>query len=296
LTDTIDTPVSVDDGPTKIESAEVESTEELNPKKSAEAAKPETAEDSGADDGDDESEGEDGEDEKSKAKARRERARRARDRQIAENATLKERLRVLEEDRQSRQAPAAAAPSGPPKESDFTDYFEYQRALARYEIRKELQPEIEKAAQSAREIREEESRQAKLSAHEKRVAEFAKNVPDFREVAEEAESIAVRQDIMPVLQQLVTESDIGPQLIYHLGKNPEIVDRLNRMDAVSVARELGRLEAKLTPQKARTTSNAPDPIKPVKAGVSPLRATPESAKDMDAYIAARKAQGFKSKR
>ena len=72
--------------------------------------------------------------------------------------------------------------------------------------------------------------------------------------------------ITDVMAQTIQSSDIGPDLAYWLGTNPKEADRIARLSPFLQAKEIGKIEAKLSdnPPVKKTTS-APAPIKPVAA-------------------------------
>jgi hypothetical protein len=72
--------------------------------------------------------------------------------------------------------------------------------------------------------------------------------------------------ITDVMAETIQHSDIGPDLAYWLGSNPKEADRIARLSPIMQAREIGRIEVKLTdnPTVKKTTS-APTPISPVTA-------------------------------
>jgi hypothetical protein len=69
-----------------------------------------------------------------------------------------------------------------------------------------------------------------------------------------------------VMAQTIQSSDIGPDLVYHLGSNPKEADRISRLAPILQAKEIGRLEARLAENPVqKRTSGAPEPISPVTA-------------------------------
>lgn len=66
---------------------------------------------------------------------------------------------------------------------------------------------------------------------------------------------------------LAMDSDVGPELVYHLGKNPQEAARIAALPLERQAREFGRLEAKLTAPKP-IIAPPPDPITPISGGGS----------------------------
>ena len=72
--------------------------------------------------------------------------------------------------------------------------------------------------------------------------------------------------ITDVMAETIQSSDIGPELAYYLGTNPKDAERISRMSPLAQAKEIGKIEAKLSdnPPVKKTTS-APAPISPVTA-------------------------------
>ena len=68
------------------------------------------------------------------------------------------------------------------------------------------------------------------------------------------------------MAETIQASDVGPDVAYYLGSNPREAERISRLSPYLQAKEIGKIEVKLTdnPPVKRTT-NAPPPIKPVTA-------------------------------
>jgi hypothetical protein len=62
------------------------------------------------------------------------------------------------------------------------------------------------------------------------------------------------------------ESDQSADIVYHLAKNPEEAKRIAALPAYAQAKEIGKLEDRLSAKKPIKVSNAPEPIKPVDGG------------------------------
>jgi hypothetical protein len=111
--------------------------------------------------------------------------------------------------------------------------------------------------------RREEARQqaAILDAYHEREEEARNRYDDFEQVA--------YNPTLPVtaaMAQTIQASDIGPDLIYHLGANPKEADRISRLPVILQAKEIGRIEAALASNPpVKQTSTAPAPIAPVTA-------------------------------
>jgi len=72
------------------------------------------------------------------------------------------------------------------------------------------------------------------------------------------EAVTTNEDlsITPVMADALLSSEKGHELWYHLGKNPELADRIAEMHPVHQLMELGRIEATLSGKKS---SAAPKP-------------------------------------
>jgi hypothetical protein len=213
------------------------------------------------------------EEEKSESAKRRERkkAHMERLRKEAEEAkiALHEKETRLEKVRQR-----AEQSNTPPKESDYTDYNEYLVAMGAYHAAKTM---------DTREIREvEEATKAEQDRlkriNEARQAEVAQNWADQAAEAKtryaDFEQVAYTAPISPPVAHMIAASDVGADLAYYLGTNKDqaiAISRLAQFDPIEAAREIGRLEARLSLPKPNLRTNAPDPVNPVKPKPSGMK-------------------------
>jgi len=87
------------------------------------------------------------------------------------------------------------------------------------------------------------------------------------------------------MAQTIQSSDVGPDMAYYLGSNPKEAERISRLSPLQQAKELGKIEAKLSDNPpVKKTSSAPAPIAPVTARSTGSPATdttdPRSIKSM----------------
>lgn len=90
-----------------------------------------------------------------------------------------------------------------------------------------------------------------------------------------------------VVQQLIIDSDDPVAILKHLHSNRSTLDKLNRMDQISAARFMGKLEAQLSrpsPSPVRKVSDAPAPVRSVvnSGGVSSV---PDDEMDTGTWMA-----------
>lgn len=229
---------------------------------------PEGDQDAGDDAGDaDQQEGDEDEDEQPRRKkaSGSERQKRRIARLEAELATLRSRA---PSDGGVTLADVRAEIGDPPREEDFgADYVAYDRARTAYEIdARQTYRQLQRRAVEARDAQHAALRE-QVEEYQERVEEFAEKVPDFATALKKASRDGLKAS--PIVERLVIESDNPGHLLYHLAKNPERLDRLNRMSEREATREIGRIEARLTLPTQKTTTKAPPPKTPPKGGVAP---------------------------
>ena len=100
-----------------------------------------------------------------------------------------------------------------------------------------------------------------LESYQEREESARDKYDDFEQVAYNP-----KLSITNVMAETIQSSDIGPDLAYYLGSNPKDAERISRMSPLAQAKEIGKIEAKLSinPPVKKTTS-APAPISPVTA-------------------------------
>ena len=181
----------------------------------------------------------------------------------ADKANLEARLQELE----SRQTPAPQQVDPvieKPQASQFNDAFEYAEALAEWSAEKALeQRDIQEQQRKVDEQRNEviKSWSAKL--------ESAKaDLPDFDEMVASS-NVQVRDEV----RDAILESDVGPQILYHLASDDDYANKLAAMPTNKALKELGKLEVQFERKEAPieksepvARSKAPAPIKPITAG------------------------------
>lgn len=132
-------------------------------------------------------------------------------------------------------------------------------------VEKALKQERARDAEDAR-AEADRARASALDAaydeYTERAADFAETVPDYHETVEAPSTLF--SDAMA--QELLT-SEEGPRTAYFLAKNPKELRRIARLtDPKQVAREIGRIEGRLTRPEPRRVSAAPEPVPAVATG------------------------------
>jgi hypothetical protein len=168
----------------------------------------------------------------------------------------------------------ASTGDGKPQPENFKTVGEYTEALVEYHAREAGK----KSKASAETERNQAHANQVIAGFVDRQEAFKKATPDYEEVLESADF-----EVPPITQQYLVESEMGPQLAYHLAKNPDVVTSLRKLSPARQLAELGKLEAKLevkpAPQNGGSTKNdvskAPAPIQPLEAKSTPVQKKPE---------------------
>lgn len=157
--------------------------------------------------------------------------------------------------RQPQQPQKPQAPQGPPVLEQFENYDDYLVAKAKFEV----QQDIVRGQQAAQ-------RQNVVRTFQDRVRKAAEKNPDILSVLEDR-SIPISAPMADAIQ----ESELGPEIAYHLKQNPMDAERIAYLSPVAAIREIGKIEARLSapqPQTTQRISQAPEPIKALGGGGS----------------------------
>ena len=198
--------------------------------------------------------------------AAREEARRERE----ARESLEARLKELE----AKVNPPAQQPDDElgeePKPEQFSDMYEYAKALAEYTADKKLieRDKEEKARKAAAE------QEVKFKAWADRVNAAKNELPDFDDMVQSSD---VR--VSDPVRDAIIESEHGPKILYYLAENAEFAKKLGDMSVVSAVREIGKIEARFEKGEAKPDvkavvgkSKAPAPITPLRGAVNTVDA------------------------
>lgn len=189
----------------------------------------------------------------------REMARQEADRERLRASELETRLKALE---QSSTPKAQTFEDKEPMPSQFTDAFEYAKALSEWSAENAVkQMKLQEA-----EVKAAEERAKVVEAWNKRQANAKADLPDYEEMIASS-SVMVSDQV----RDAIIESDVGPKILYHLAENPEIAEALSKKSVTAALREIGRLEERFDvkePSKTVQKTRAPAPIQPLRASSS----------------------------
>jgi hypothetical protein len=210
------------------------------------------------------------------------------DRLTTERNMALQRLQEIERGLAGSQPAATPQPQQPaptaekPTVDKFDSYEAYIEAVADWKLE---QREKARQAESARTLAEQQ-RTEKVTAFNERLETARDKYADF----DEALSGSARVQISPAMHEAILESETGPDIAYHLAKNPAEALRIAKLSPIAAAKEIGKLETKLSaaaeePAKpataSRKTTVAPEPARPVAGGTTVVERNPDSMSYQD---------------
>lgn len=160
----------------------------------------------------------------------------------------KERRRLERERAQQAEQPRASSTEAP-RPDQFNTAEDYIEAVADWKAEQKITQ------------REQQKRQNEVkTSYAEREESAREKYSDFQDVVY-SDDLAISR----VMMEAIIESDLGPEVAYHLGKNPREAERISGLSPVAQAREIGKIEASLASKSPdmKKPSSAPEPIKPV---------------------------------
>ena len=179
-----------------------------------------------------------------------------------------------------------------PREEDFNgDWGKFIAASAAYEAAKAVKDSLKADKNAANQSRVAELRSEVLADFEERAEEFKAKATDFDEVV--SNYVQNGGKFSDAVRELVTESDLGPQLTYHLAKHQALANKINSLPPLQAAKEIARLEDTLSRPPKKQKTEARPPIPPLGGGAAaPASSLTDLAKsdNVEAYAAMRRKQ------
>ena len=163
--------------------------------------------------------------------------------------------------------------------------FETEQRIARESAEREAQAAAEKRA--ADEKKEQDRVAAELAdINAKWTQRREAAIADIADYVEVAENDALKIS-MPMAHAIYTAEN-GPQIAYHLGKNPAEAERIFSIpNPGAQIFEMGKLAATLAASARPAVSKAPPPIRPLTTQANGADDSAAAEEDMDAYGARR---------
>lgn len=145
---------------------------------------------------------------------------------------------------------------------DEAKYQQYWREETRKEAAQAAREELQKTQNGSYTA----EREAEFADRE---SDFAKDLPDYMEVTR-----APHLPITESMAETIKDSENGPAISYHLGKNPRLAAQISRLPPLQQAREIGRIEATLKKPTTSKVSTAPAPAPKIAASDSKVEKDP----------------------
>lgn len=151
-----------------------------------------------------------------------------------------------------------------PLPEQFTDMYEYAKALTDYRVDQRMNEEKQKEVQA----KAAAERDKLINVWADRVKAAKSEIPDFDDMVGSAD-VTVSNEV----RDAIFESEVGPRILYHLAENPEVATKLQGMTLTSALRHIGKLEAQFEKTEPQTKpvvgkSKAPSPINPIRSAAN----------------------------
>lgn len=192
------------------------------------------------------------------------------------------RLRDVERENETLKAgqkPAPAAGAKPaadpePQQKDFPSWEKWNEAHSRWAVRDEQR---QQAAKDQREAAEAQSKQ-NYDAHLERVETARTAHDDFDEVVKAGGSFDFASPAANMAFQVaIVEADNGPEVLYHLAKNPAEMAKFEGLSPARVQMLVGRISSALSPDSSKPAGDKPGAAataKPAPKSQTPAPTTP----------------------
>ncbi len=183
-------------------------------------------------------------------------------------------------------------------DDDFDAYLEDLSAWNRRQAVREFEAKQAETRKKAEEEKRKADEAEFVETVQKKFDRGREKYDDFDEVAESVQAT-------PAVMAAVYDSDISDELAYYLGQHPEEADRLSAMTSyVAVAREIGKLEARLSQEQAqqkaeeekksrKKPTTAPDPATTLEGSDAAGNIVVDEKMSHEEYVRLRKAGKIK---
>jgi phage shock protein A len=209
-------------------------------------------------------------------------------RQTAANRDAQRRWEEAQAKLKEYESKAKPATDGAPKQEDFDNYEDYVKAQAKYEAKQEFEAKQAEERQALQRANEAKQLKEYVEKFDKLAASMREAHTDFDEKFEIVhEAVSTVPDGMgkQAFQHFMREAENPAEVAYHLGANPELIEKLQGASPVQIIKELTLLEHGLKGKtKSRTETKTP-PITPLKgSGKASTDLSGKSAKELVAWV------------
>lgn len=143
----------------------------------------------------------------------------------------------------------------PPKKENYATDEEWIEAVADYKAEQKVKAYEAKTLKDSEKKSEKEKQQDLQKKFTSNIKKTAEKYKDYHDVTSDI-TIPVNSD----LGRVILESDQSGELMYYIGKNPDIEEKLSELSGMKLAIEIGKIEERLSKPLKKKGSKAPDPI------------------------------------
>jgi len=167
---------------------------------------------------------------------------------------------------QAKPEPTAAKP----KVDDYENWEDFNEALTDWKVDRKLEA-IEQQKSQKEAVRSQQSESERINEKQTELLESGeRKYDDFEDVVKSDNTVYSRAAYLSIL-----ESDQSADIVYYLAKNQDDAKRIAALPAYAQAKEIGKLEDKLSAKKPVKTSSAPKPIEPIGSGTASAKSPEE---------------------
>lgn len=167
------------------------------------------------------------------------------------------------------------------------DDDKYNSALVDYRVNKALEVRDAQRTTSQQQAHQNEVLQNFEARRQQTLIQGVTAHDDFEEVAIDNPDL----QITPQMADIITDSDVGHEIAYHLGQNVQEAAKIAQLTPLKQAAAIARIEAQLAAKPTKKISKASAPVKTVgSTGSSPTKIDPKT--DYAKWAAERNKQQF----
>jgi hypothetical protein len=180
------------------------------------------------------------------------------------------RAKVAELDARDARIDSTAKSMPEPQRAQFTDEAEYWHAKSAWTFAQQSAKFQQAEVSAEAEEHKLKAKQIEERIRVERVEAYNQGFPEARQKYADFDAVVVRagENVSPIIADMVLAADQPTDLAYWLGSHVDVARSLSTMHPLDAARELGRIESRLSAPKPKTATSAPAPISTVKAAGS----------------------------
>lgn len=149
-----------------------------------------------------------------------------------------------------------------PQIEAYADYDAYVRDLARFQARQIVREETRRIQEGQQAQQLEEENRKRVENARKAVNKAAEQHDDFYEAME----VVTAAPIPNIVSDAIMDSHMVADIIYHLGKHPEEVERITKLSPLAQIKEIGKIEDKITSRQTLKQKQVKQPTRVEAAG------------------------------